>query len=92
MAHEHWLVCPTHVLWRYNRELCTGKKCVRCQLVYGRPPQTWRMTGLMERELHHIHSFIAMSEFSRNKHREFGFPRDMEVVRTFFPIRSGRRH
>ena len=19
-AHEHWLVCPTHVLWRHNRE------------------------------------------------------------------------
>lgn len=85
MAHEHWLVCPTHVLWRYNRELCTGKKCVRCQLAYGRPPQTWRMTGLLERELHHIHSFIAMSEFSRNKHREFGFPRDMEVVPYFLP-------
>src|SRR5262249_20352283 len=22
--HEHWLVCPMHVLWRYNREPCTG--------------------------------------------------------------------
>jgi glycosyltransferase involved in cell wall biosynthesis len=83
MAHEHWLVCPTHVLWRYNRELCTGKKCVRCQIVYKRPPQTWRMTGLLEREMHHIHCFIAMSEFSRAKHREFGFPRDMEVVPYF---------
>jgi hypothetical protein len=20
MAHEHWLVCPSHVLWRHNRE------------------------------------------------------------------------
>ena len=20
-AHEHWLVCPTHVLWRHNREV-----------------------------------------------------------------------
>jgi len=85
MAHEHWLVCPTHVLWRYNRELCTGKRCVRCQLVYGRPPQAWRMTGLMDRELRHIQSFIAMSEFSRAKHREFGFPREMEVVPYFLP-------
>src|SRR6266571_3289357 len=22
MAHEHWLVCPTHVLWRHARERC----------------------------------------------------------------------
>jgi len=85
MAHEHWLVCPTHVLWRFNRELCTGKKCVRCQIVYRRPPQSWRMTGLLEHELRHIDGFIAMSEFSRAKHHEFGFPRAMEVVPYFLP-------
>ncbi len=85
MAHEHWLVCPTHVLWRHNRELCTGRQCVRCQLVYRRPPQPWRLTGLMERELRHIHGFIAMSEFSRAKHHEFGFTREMEVVPYFLP-------
>ncbi|MDH4348997.1 MAG: glycosyltransferase, partial [Gemmatimonadota bacterium] len=32
MAHEHWLVCPSHVLWRHNRELCTGRECLKCQL------------------------------------------------------------
>ena len=41
MAHEHWLVCPSHVLWRHNKELCTGRECVRCQLTYRRPPQLW---------------------------------------------------
>ena len=85
MAHEHWLVCPTHVLWRHARELCTGKQCLRCQLVYRRPPQWWRATGLLERELVHVDSFIAMSEFSRDKHREFGFPREMEVLPYFLP-------
>ncbi len=83
MAHEHWLVCPTHVLWRYNRELCDERQCLRCQLAYRRPPQWWRSTGLMARELKHLHGFIAMSEFSRTKHHEFGFPREMEVVPYF---------
>ena len=46
MAHEHWLVCPTHVLWRHGRELCTGRECLRCTLRYQRPPQLWRYTGL----------------------------------------------
>ncbi len=23
-THEHWLICPMHVLWKYNRELCTS--------------------------------------------------------------------
>jgi len=85
MAHEHWLVCPTHVLWRYGREVCPGRECVRCQLHYRRPPQMWRGTGFLERQLHHVDAFIAMSEFSRAKHREFGFPRDMEVLPYFLP-------
>lgn len=83
MAHEHWLVCPTHVLWRHNRELCDERQCLRCQLVYRRPPQWWRWTGLMEKELEHLDGFIAMSEFSRAKHHEFGFPHPMEVVPYF---------
>jgi glycosyltransferase involved in cell wall biosynthesis len=79
-AHEHWLVCQTHVLWRHGRERCTGRECVRCALSYGRPPQFWRNTGLLERSLHDVDTFIALSEFSRRKHHEFGFPRDMEVL------------
>jgi glycosyltransferase involved in cell wall biosynthesis len=85
MAHEHWLVCPTHVLWRHGRELCTGKQCFRCQLHYHRPPQWWRWTGLLRRRLQHIDRFIAMSEFSRDKHHEFGFPREMDVLPYFLP-------
>lgn len=85
MAHEHWLVCPTHVLWRHGRERCDRRECVRCVLHHRRPPQLWRYTGLLERQLSHVDAFIAMSEFSRRKHAEFGFPRDMEVVPYFLP-------
>jgi glycosyltransferase involved in cell wall biosynthesis len=83
-AHEHWLVCPTHVLWRHQREPCPARQCVRCQLVYRRPPQLWRHTGFLERQLAHVDTFIAVSEFSRVKHLEFGFPRDMAVVTPLF--------
>jgi glycosyltransferase involved in cell wall biosynthesis len=82
-AHEHWLVCPTHVLWRHRGEPCTGRECTRCQLNYGRPPQLWRHTGLLERHLDDVNAFIAVSAFSRAKHHEFGFPRDMEVIPGF---------
>ncbi len=85
MAHEHWLACPTHVLRRHARERCTGQECFRCQLRYRRPPQWWRWTGTLERQLHHVQRFIAMSEFSRDKHREFGFPREMDVLPYFLP-------
>lgn len=84
-AHEHWLVCPTHVLWRYDRELCDARECLRCTLSYKRPPQPWRYTGYLDRQLAHVNAFIAKSRFSRDKHREFGFPRDMEVIPYFLP-------
>ncbi len=89
MAHEHWLVCPSHVLWRHGRERCTGRQCFRCTLHYRRPPQLWRYTGFLERQLKHVDAFIAMSEFSRRKHHEFGFPREMEVLPYFLPDGAG---
>jgi glycosyltransferase involved in cell wall biosynthesis len=89
MAHEHWLVCPMHVLWRHGRELCTGRQCLRCSVHYRRPPQLWRMTGYLEREIARVDAFIAMSEFSRAKHREFGFGREMEVLPYFLPDPEG---
>ncbi len=91
MAHDHWLVCPTHVLWRHGREVCTGRECFRCQVTHRRPPQPWRHTGLLERELGHVDAIVAMSEFSRDKHREFGFSRPMEVVNYFLPQKPLRR-
>jgi glycosyltransferase involved in cell wall biosynthesis len=90
MAHEHWLVCASHVLWRHDREACGGRECLRCVLNYRRPPQFWRYSGYLDRQLKHVDTFIAVSEFSRDKHREFGFPRDMEVVNNFLPADSNR--
>jgi glycosyltransferase involved in cell wall biosynthesis len=82
-THEHWLVCPTHVLWRHKREPCDRRECLRCVLNYRRPPQLWRFTGLLERSLDCVDAFIAPSEFARRKHREFGFRREMEVLPHF---------
>jgi len=38
-THEHWLVCPTHVLWKFNQEPCTQPECLRCTLQSRRPPR-----------------------------------------------------
>lgn len=80
IAHEHWLVCESHVLWRHNREACTGRECVRCVLAHRRPPQAWRYTGALTRALDQVDVFVARSAFSRDAHARFGFPRPMEVV------------
>jgi glycosyltransferase involved in cell wall biosynthesis len=87
-THEHWLVCPTHVLWRYNREPCTERHCLSCMLQARRPPQLWRSTGLLEKSLRHVDAFIAPSRFTREKHLEFGLEVDAPIVHipNFIPL------
>jgi len=84
-AHEHWLVCPTHILWRYGREPCTGRECLRCVLQARRPPQAWRSTSLLRDATAEVDAFLGLSEFSIGKHREFGFERDMLAFPSFLP-------
>lgn len=83
--HEHWLVCPTHVLWRHNRELCTGRECLRCSIAYRRPPQIWRATGYLERQCANVDAFIALSRSVADNHRAFGFAREMTLMASFLP-------
>ncbi len=70
--HEHWLVCPMHVLWRYDREPCEERTCLRCQIRGRRPPQLWRYTDLRDRSLAAVDAVIAPSRFTLDKHRELG--------------------
>ena len=84
-AHEHWLVCPTHVLWRHGRELCTERQCLRCVLHHRRPPQLWRATGLLARQARHVDLFFSPSAWSAAKHLELGFARELEVMPYFLP-------
>jgi glycosyltransferase involved in cell wall biosynthesis len=82
-AHEHWLVCPTHILWRHKREVCTERQCFRCLIKYRRPPQLWRYTGLLKRMARHVDAFCSPSQFSAEKHRQFGFGPSMRVTPSF---------
>ena len=84
-AHEHWLVCPNHVLWRHNKEVCEGRECLRCSIHFKRPPQLWRKLGLLERKMKHVDALCSPSDFSAKKHKEFGLLREMEVLPSYLP-------
>jgi glycosyltransferase involved in cell wall biosynthesis len=84
-AHEHWLVCPNHVLWRHNRELCVGRECLKCSVAFKRPPQLWRSTNLLEKSAAHVDAFIALSKSVADNHRAFGFETPMTLMASFLP-------
>lgn len=74
-THEHWLICPTHVLWKFNSRPCEKPECLRCTLMAKRPPQLWRYTGRLEKASRHVDQFVAPSRFTAGMHAERGFPR-----------------
>jgi glycosyltransferase involved in cell wall biosynthesis len=82
-THEHWLICPTHVLWKYQSRPCEKPQCLRCTLHAGRPPQWWRSTGLLEKCCRHVDQFVAPSCFTAAMHRQRGFKQPMEVLPHF---------
>lgn len=73
-THEHWLICPTHVLWKFNRRPCERPECLRCTLMARRPPQLWRYTGLLAKASQHVDQFVSPSRFTASMHAERGFP------------------
>lgn len=76
--HDHWLVCPTHVLWKDAERACDRPTCFSCSLRSRRPPQPWRYTGQLARSLEHVDLLLAPSEWSARRHREGGITRPIE--------------
>jgi glycosyltransferase involved in cell wall biosynthesis len=74
-AHEHWLICPMHLLWKYDRKPCDGPSCVTCSLVGNRPPQAWRYTGAIERGLGHLDALVFPSRHALLEHQRRGIGR-----------------
>jgi glycosyltransferase involved in cell wall biosynthesis len=85
-THEHWLVCPMHVLWKNNERLCEKPDCLRCTLAFRRPPQWWRYTGLLDRCARSVDTFLSPSRFTRQMHHDRGFVREIAHVPYFVPV------
>ena len=83
--HEYWLVCPMHVLWRFDREPCGNRTCIRCQLKGRRPPQLWRLGSLLDRCVQSVDLFLAPSDFALGKHRELGLDAPLRRLPHFVP-------
>jgi glycosyltransferase involved in cell wall biosynthesis len=72
-THEHWLICPMHVLWKFNSRACEKPECLRCTLTGKRPPQLWRYTKMLAEASKHVDQFVSPSRFTARMHAERGF-------------------
>lgn len=83
--HEYWLVCPTHVLMKYESAPCVKPSCTLCQIVYKRPPQLWRHTGLLKDSLKHLDAIISPSRFAMKIHEDAGIDVPITHIPHFAP-------
>jgi glycosyltransferase involved in cell wall biosynthesis len=88
--HEYWLVCPTHILFKYNREACSRPNCFMCSIAHKRPPQLWRYTGMLERSLKHVDAFISPSKFTAQMHKAMGLTVPTVHIPMFVPAPDNR--
>ena len=88
-AHDHWLVCPMHVLWKYNRRPCEKPQCLSCVVQGKRPPQAWRYGKLLRRASRHVDQFLAPSRFTAGMHAERGFEPPIAVLPYFHDVVDG---
>jgi glycosyltransferase involved in cell wall biosynthesis len=84
-AHEHWLICPMHLLWKYDRKPCDKPECVRCCLAGGRPPQLWRHTGALRSGLRELDALIFPSRHALEEHRRRGIGAPLVHLPYFLP-------
>jgi glycosyltransferase involved in cell wall biosynthesis len=85
-THEYWLVCPTHVLFKFDREACRSKECLLCTLRARRPPQLWRSTARARRCVARLDRLLVPSRFAMHRHSDDGILATMEVLPHFVPV------
>ncbi len=81
--HEHWLVCPTHILWKNNEYACDTPDCFRCVLKSGIPPQMWRYTSTLKKALTSIDLFLSPSKFTAEQHKKLNIDDRIKVLPLF---------
>lgn len=86
---EYWLVCPTHVMFKFKRAACTHPHCFLCSLTYKRPPQWWRYLRLLEKSVRHVDAFISQSHFCRRLHHGMGLDVPTIYLPNFVPSADG---
>lgn len=84
--HDHWLICPTHVLWKNRSRACDRRTCFTCSIRSGLPPQLWRYTDLRERSVARLDRLLAPSRFTAAMHSSNGVRAPIEVLPLFSSI------
>ena len=88
-VHEHWLMCPAHILWKNRQRACDRPQCLTCSIRSGIPPQLWRYGGLVTKGLAHVDAVLAPSDFTARRHEGLESDVPIHVLPTFSDLDPG---
>jgi glycosyltransferase involved in cell wall biosynthesis len=83
---EYWLICASHLLWKFGRRTCESEQCLECVVRASRPPQLWRYGGLLNRMARNVDRFLAPSRAVAQIHRNRGFSHPMDHFPLFTEV------
>ena len=84
-AHEHWLICPMHLLWKDDSKPCDKPTCFSCTVRGKRPPQIWRQTDAINRGLREVDALTFPSHHALEEHRRRGIGAPLVHLPNFLP-------
>ena len=84
--HEYWLICPTHIMFKNNSRPCEKAECLRCQLIYRRPPQLWRSAGKIAAMVKPVDRFLVSNRFTVELHKQRGLDLNAEILPLFINL------
>jgi glycosyltransferase involved in cell wall biosynthesis len=84
--HEYWLICPTHIMFKNKSRPCEKAECLRCQLIYRRPPQLWRNARKIVEMVKPVDRFLVSNRFTVELHRQRGLDLNAEILPLFIKL------
>ena len=85
-AHDYWLICPRNNLLKPDKTFCDRRRsCFACCLLWKRPPQLWRYTGLLDKKLSNIDAIIAPSDYMKRTLEGAGISYPVVTIHNFVP-------
>jgi glycosyltransferase involved in cell wall biosynthesis len=85
-AHDHWLICQMNGCLDFRNRLCYNPSiCAICSILSGKPPQFWRYTNYLQKNLQNIDTIISPSEYLKKRLIESGISVPITVIPNFIP-------
>lgn len=85
-AHDHWLICQMNGCLDFRNRVCYNPSiCAICSIFSGKPPQIWRYTNYLHKNLQNIDTIISPSEYLKKRVIESGISVPITVIPNFIP-------